>query len=461
MADPITIQAEQLSKCYRVFSSPRARLAQGLWRGTRKFYEPFWALKDVSFELEAGQTMGVVGRNGSGKSTLLQLLCGTLTPTSGTVAIEGRVAALLELGSGFNPEFTGLENIYLNAALLGLNKEETDANLDAILAFADIGDFVQQPVKTYSSGMALRLAFAVQANIQPDVLVVDEALAVGDEFFQRKCFKHLETLKSRGTSILLVTHNCGQILQHCDQAMLLHRGQLEFIGRPKSITTIYQRLINSNAEDWRAQAQNLFMQLEADADLPDPERESEAEASLDVDGSGYDPNLKPESRMAYPSRGLRIETMQTLDAAGQRCNVLHQGETFSVVLRYQADEAVENLELACSITDKAGQLITGQRFPELGQSLQPINSGTNFSCCFRFKGSLQPGLYFLNAGAWNCPEKIYLHRIIDGCAIRILLPRKTSFGFGLVDLSSSAPELINTESATGMTDRTNERTRKF
>ena len=175
MADPITIRAEKLSKCYRVFSSPRARLAQGLWRGRRTFYEPFWALRDVSFQLEAGQTMGVVGRNGSGKSTLLQLLCGTLMPTSGSVSIGGRVAALLELGSGFNPEFTGLENIYLNAALLGLTQNETDANLDAILGFADIGDFIHQPVKTYSSGMALRLAFAVQANIKPDVLVVDEA----------------------------------------------------------------------------------------------------------------------------------------------------------------------------------------------------------------------------------------------------------------------------------------------
>ena len=256
MADPITIKAEQLSKCYRVFASPRARLAQGLWRGRRTFYEPFWALRDVSFQLEAGQTMGVVGRNGSGKSTLLQLLCGTLTPTSGTVVIEGRVAALLELGSGFNPEFTGLENIYLNAALLGLSQEETDASLDAILAFADIGAFVHQPVKTYSSGMALRLAFAVQANIQPDVLVVDEALAVGDEFFQRKCFKHLEALKANGTSILLVTHNCGQILQHCDQAMLLHKGHLEFLGRPKSITTIYQRLINSSPENWRDQSRS-------------------------------------------------------------------------------------------------------------------------------------------------------------------------------------------------------------
>ena len=443
MADPITIQADKLSKCYRVFSSPRARLAQGLWRGTRTFYEPFWALNDVSFELEAGQTMGVVGRNGSGKSTLLQLLCGTLTPTSGTVAIEGRVAALLELGSGFNPEFTGLENVYLNAALLGLSKEETDSNLDSILAFADIGDFVNQPVKTYSSGMALRLAFAVQANIEPDVLVVDEALAVGDEFFQRKCFKHLQALKAKGTSILLVTHNCGQILQHCDQAMLLNRGQLEFIGRPKSITTIYQRLNNSSEEGWRTQAETLFNQLEANEDRPDPAREAQPEAKLDADGSGYDPNLKPESRMAYPSRGLRIETMQILDHEGKRCNVLHQGEGFCVALSYRADESLENVELACSITDKSGQLITGQRFPELGQSLPPLSAGMSLSCRFRFDGCLLPGLYFLNAGAWNCPEKIYLHRIVDGCALRILLPRNTSYGFGLVDLTSNTPDLIN------------------
>jgi lipopolysaccharide transport system ATP-binding protein len=187
MTSTKAIQVENVSKCYRVFQSPRGRLLQGLWPGKRRFYEAFWALREVSFQLERGRTLGIVGRNGSGKSTLLQLLCGTLTPTSGSVQCHGRVAALLELGSGFNPEFTGLENVYLNAALLGLSDRETNERLDSILSFADIGDFVQQPVKTYSSGMALRLAFAVQANIEPDVLVVDEALAVGDEYFQRKC----------------------------------------------------------------------------------------------------------------------------------------------------------------------------------------------------------------------------------------------------------------------------------
>ena len=441
MADQTTIQAKQLSKCYRVFSSPRARLAQGLWRGRRTFYEPFWALKEVSFQMEAGQTMGVVGCNGSGKSTLLQLLCGTLTPSSGTMSIKGRVAALLELGSGFNPEFTGLENVYLNAALLGLTQSETDANLDAILGFADIGDFVHQPVKTYSSGMALRLAFAVQANIQPDVLVVDEALAVGDEFFQRKCFKHLENLKENGTSILLVTHNCGQILQHCDQAMLLHKGQLEFLGRPKSITTIYQRLVRSTQDNWRNQAQKLFEQLEENENAPDPARQSPAAPSSDALGSSYDPSLKPESLMSYPSRGLRIENISVENLKGERRNILQQGDNFYIVVTYFSDEALKNVELACSITDVTGQLITGQRFPEPGTSITYIEDMKKFKCRFSFKANLQAGTYFVNSGAWNCPEKIYLHRITDGEVFKVIPSQSTAYGFGLVDLTTATPEL--------------------
>jgi lipopolysaccharide transport system ATP-binding protein len=191
-----------------------------------------------------------VGRNGSGKSTLLQLLCNTLTPTTGQVECHGRIAALLELGSGFNPEFTGLENVFLNASLLGLSQRETEDRLDAILAFADIGTFVQQPVKTYSSGMALRLAFAVQANIEPDLLVVDEALAVGDEYFQRKCFNHISRLRDRGTAILLVTHSCPQILKHCDEALLLDHGRLLLHDTPKTVVTAYQRLSSAEAGRW-------------------------------------------------------------------------------------------------------------------------------------------------------------------------------------------------------------------
>ena len=230
MNDNIAIRASGLSKCYRIYNHPRDRLIQAIW-GRDRFarpklrYREFWALNDVSFELARGQTLGVVGRNGSGKSTLLQLLCGTLLPTNGNVETKGRIGALLELGSGFNPEFSGLDNVYLNASLLGLSQTEIENQLDAILSFAEIGDFVDQPVKTYSSGMAVRLAFAVQAHISPDLLVVDEALAVGDELFQKKCYAHLNQLKEQGTAVLLVTHNCPQIIQNCDQALLLHAGE--------------------------------------------------------------------------------------------------------------------------------------------------------------------------------------------------------------------------------------------
>jgi len=268
MKDAIAIQAEELGKCYRIFDSPRARLAQGLWGQRRKLYQEKWALRGVSFELPAGQTLGVVGRNGSGKSTLLQLLCGTLTPTEGLVLCRGRVAGLLELGSGFNPEFSGIENVFLNASLLGLNQKETEAKLDAILAFAGIGDYMHQPVKTYSSGMALRLAFAVQANIEPDILIVDEALAVCDELFQKKCYARLSQLKAAGTSILLVTHSCAQIIQHCDQALLLHKGVPQLLGKPSLVTTTYQQLANASDKEWAAviEQKRALQQSEAAAE---------------------------------------------------------------------------------------------------------------------------------------------------------------------------------------------------
>jgi lipopolysaccharide transport system ATP-binding protein len=209
----------------------------------RPFYSEFWALRDVSLEVARGECVALIGRNGSGKSTLLQIITGTVIPSAGEVQVEGRVAALLELGSGFNPEFTGLENVYLNASLLGIGRSEVDAKLDDILAFADIGEFVHQPVKTYSSGMVVRLAFAVQAQIDPDVLIVDEALAVGDARFQAKCFARLKALRERGTSILLVTHSTEQVVTHCDRAILLERGAKVADGLPRPIVNQYLDLL--------------------------------------------------------------------------------------------------------------------------------------------------------------------------------------------------------------------------
>lgn len=220
---------------------PRIQKTLGMKEG--KFYREFWALRNIEFQVRRGETVGIIGRNGSGKSTLLQIICGTLNPTNGDVKASGRMGALLELGSGFNPEFTGRENVYMNAAVLGLNKQEIENRLDDIISFADIGQFIDQPVRTYSSGMVVRLAFAVQSQIDPDILIVDEALSVGDAKFQAKCFDRLKKLKDRGTSILLVTHSSEQIVTHCTRAVLLNDGVVEEVGEPRRVVNRYLDLL--------------------------------------------------------------------------------------------------------------------------------------------------------------------------------------------------------------------------
>lgn len=250
-ADEVAIHVQNLSKCYQIYARPQDRLKQSIYprlqslvgRTSNQYYHEFWALKDVSFSVKKGETVGIIGQNGSGKSTLLQIICGTLSATDGIVKTHGRIAALLELGSGFNPDFTGRENVYMNGAVLGLTKEEIDYRYDSIAAFADIGDFIERPVKTYSSGMMVRLAFAVQAQVEPDILIVDEALAVGDAKFQAKCFERLRQLKDNGTSILLVTHSSEQIVSHCSQAILLNDGEQLMIGKPIRLVNRYMDLL--------------------------------------------------------------------------------------------------------------------------------------------------------------------------------------------------------------------------
>ena len=251
MSSEIAIRAHGLGKCYHIYPRPQDRLKQFLLTPLRRatgqavhqYFSSFWALHDVSFDVHRGESVGIIGSNGSGKSTLLQIICGTLTPSEGTVETFGRIGALLELGSGFNPEFSGRENIFLNASVLGLSKEQIQAKFDQIVAFADIGDHLDQPVKTYSSGMAVRLAFAVQAHADPDILVVDEALAVGDAKFQTKCFERLKQLRANGTSILLVTHSSEQVVAHCDRAVLLSKGRLIEQGAPRQVINAYHDLL--------------------------------------------------------------------------------------------------------------------------------------------------------------------------------------------------------------------------
>lgn len=234
---------KNVSKCFEMYDKPVHRLFQTLSMGRKTFYKEFWALKDVDFELKRGESLGIIGRNGAGKSTLLQIITGTLQPTTGTVEMKGRVAALLELGSGFSPEFTGKDNVYMNASILGLTKKEIDAKYDDIVTFADIGEFIDQPVKTYSSGMMVRLAFAVQVIVEPDILIVDEALAVGDALFQKKCFAKMMEIRSRGVSLIVVSHDVFSIKQLCNYALLLERGKMvEFDDVIKTTATYYRHL---------------------------------------------------------------------------------------------------------------------------------------------------------------------------------------------------------------------------
>ena len=246
MSSEIAIKVENLSKCYQIYGQPHDRLKQSIYprlqrlagKQPKQYFREFWALKEISFEIKKGETVGIIGRNGCGKSTLLQMICGTLNPTSGSIQTHGRIAALLELGSGFNPEFTGRENVYMNASVLGLSNDETSSRFDDIVAFADIGDFIEQPVKTYSSGMMVRLAFAVIAHVDADILVIDEALAVGDAFFTQKCMRFLRTFMKTGT-VLFVSHDTGAVVNLCNRGVLLDHGSVVMEGHPKEVTEKY------------------------------------------------------------------------------------------------------------------------------------------------------------------------------------------------------------------------------
>ncbi|MCO6429328.1 MAG: ABC transporter ATP-binding protein [Deltaproteobacteria bacterium] len=243
MSSNSALSLNSISKCYRLFAKPQDRLKQMIFRGRRTYFREFWALKDVSFEVAPGECIGIVGRNGAGKSTLLQIITGVIPPTSGSVRVAGKVAALLELGTGFNPEFTGRENVFLNGSILGFTQEQVREKYDDIASFADIGAFIDQPVKTYSSGMMVRLAFAVAAHVDPDILIIDEALSVGDAKFQAKCFRKFQEFRDNRKTILFVTHAVEQVIRHCDRALLIEDGSLITQGEPKQVANTYLSLL--------------------------------------------------------------------------------------------------------------------------------------------------------------------------------------------------------------------------
>ncbi|HEA3091122.1 TPA: ABC transporter ATP-binding protein [Aeromonas salmonicida] len=457
MSSNIAIKVENLSKCYEVYDTPRDRLKQfilprmqgvALGAERKKYFREFWALRNVNFEVKRGETVGIIGCNGSGKSTLLQMICGTLNPTSGSINTRGRIAALLELGSGFNPEFTGRENVYLNGAVLGLSNKEIDERFDDITDFADIGEFIERPVKTYSSGMTVRLAFAVQAMVDPDILVVDEALAVGDEKFQRKCFARLEELKSKGSSILFVSHSSASIVELCDRTLLLdHGNQLMFADSP-SVVRIYQKILYASI-DTRDRlicellageiiSHNQYVNFEEKNECSNKNEVIKKEKETNKLTDAYDPGLIPETTTIYPSQGAIIDAIKIVNNNNESINILQSSNIYNFVVSGRFLQDFSGVYFGIHIKSVSGIEITGQRFPQEGHYLESVRAGQNFEMKFTFRMDLLPGVYFSGGGVWSSTDPHCAHRIVDAIMFRVN-PTDAISSFGYVDLREAEP----------------------
>jgi len=421
-ADEPAIVVDDVTKIFSIFKRPTDRLLQMLSMGRRRYYETFVALNRVSVTIHRGETVGIVGPNGSGKSTLLQIIAGLLQPSGGRVSITGRAAALLELGAGFNPEFTGRENIYLNASILGLTKAEIDARYDGIVAFSGLGEFIDRSVVTYSSGMYVRLAFSIAASVDPDILIVDEALAVGDEGFQRKCLARIEALRDKGTTILFVSHAMGMITQLCDRAVLMDHGEVLLVGEPKLVASNYYRLTHAPAVD-RERVRTEIMNA-----LADEEEDTEPHAGLDE-------TLQSQSRVEYESLGARILDPRIETVNGGRVNQLSRGRMYQVRYDVVFDRDCEQVRYATLFKTKTGVELSGRASHRLHDSMPSPRAGERAELTFEFPCSFLPGTYFINVGVNGLVdgERQSLHRIMDAVMFQVLPDTDDSL-VGILDI---------------------------
>lgn len=408
----LAIQIQDVGKVYHIYDRPEDRLKQMfLWRFGRHYGRDFWALRHISFEVPKGETFGIIGRNGSGKSTLLQIIAGTLHPTEGQVSVNGRIAALLELGSGFNPEFTGRDNVYMNGAILGLSRAEMDARIGEIIAFADIGEFIDQPTKTYSSGMVVRLAFAVQATVDPDILIVDEALAVGDMYFQSKCMARISQLQRSGTTILFVSHSLQTVKSLCQQAVLLDHGLMKAIGPVDAVADIYSS-----------------MQLY---------QPSSQQRSVDMHPTESD---SYRSVMQPPFQERITERTGRGDARYCECCIFQQNREVDTVLHGEMCEIVAWLEHHTDLIDTAevGVLIRNRDGVDLfainsyflNRPYPPQRAGNMVRIHFRFPVTMAPGIYNVVLGL-RVPQQAEYWDKVYGAAIFQVVTRAETYIPGL------------------------------
>jgi len=418
--DDAAISVCNLSKRYEIYDTPRDRLKQFVMprlhaltgRPQAQYFKEFWALRDVSFEVKKGESMGIIGRNGSGKSTLLQMICGTLSPTSGTVQTSGRIAALLELGSGFSLDFTGRENVRMNAAVLGLSAEEIDARFDEIAAFADIGQFIEQPVKTYSSGMLVRLAFAVQVCVEPDILIVDEALAVGDALFQKRCFERMEKLTSNGTTLLFVSHDQESVRTLTSRAVLLRQGEVQMIGNSSETLLAYRKQLH---EDESRALNESALQLKEKAAAARAAAMAATPAVVPVQQENGSAAVAPAPAAARSSAlsfgDMEAEVLKVVlrNAAGEECSHFEPRETVRVEVACLAHQDLTNLNVGLRIRNKEGVKLyswgtLNQDMAILGGEAsgdvfwhRSFKAGQQFVVAFEFICGLGPNLHEIQA----------------------------------------------------------------
>lgn len=417
--DDVVIRVEGLSKCYQIYDSPRDRLLQMLAGGHRRYFREFWAVRDVAFQVRKGETVGIIGRNGSGKSTLLQLICGTLAPSSGTVEVKGRVAALLELGAGFNPEFSGRENVYMNAALLGLPKAKIDERFEDIAAFADIGDFMDQPVKTYSSGMYVRLAFAVIANVDADVLVIDEALAVGDAIFVQKCMRFIRAFQQRGT-LLFVSHDTGAVQNLCASAIWMDRGRVMLQGGSSEVAQSYLQY----------SLQEIYgdeVRLSTTSGGDQPQKPADA-AGRSTDGvPDYGSRLVVSDNLASAKGWMTGKaevlsvTIQRPDGTGE--GVFAGGEKVRVIVRARANDDLGAPILGFLFRDRLGQDLFGENtLPFTSTHPRRVARGSEFVGEFDFTLPMLPnGEYAVMASVadGDLYDHVQHHYLHDALVIQV------------------------------------------
>ncbi|MDE2756448.1 MAG: ABC transporter ATP-binding protein [Acidobacteriota bacterium] len=410
------VTVEKLSKNYRIYSKPSARLKELIFRG-RSYHQDFWALTDVSFQVGQGSSFGIIGENGSGKSTLLQIIAGTMTPTRGRVGLSGRVAALLELGAGFNSEFTGRENAFLNAAIMGLSREEIDQKMPEIERFAEIGSFIDQSVKTYSSGMYVRLAFAIAINLDPEVLLVDESLAVGDVYFQQRCIRKLRQMRAKGKTILLVSHDIAAVRNLCDSVIWLEQGRVKDLGAPDKVTSRYLAALMQRRDPYA---------VEEAREAPETPLDAAGETAVDLSVRTL-PNVDER----WGNGHARVLGIRLLDQAGREPQTLFHGDRVTVRVSVQFDRRVESPLIGILIRNRLGEDISGSNTSVENLQLPPAEPGQIYTVDFRLRlPVLQAGHYYLTpAVADGTHRDSVMCDFVENALNLTLKQRETVYGY--------------------------------